>query len=239
MTGGNIDAIADLVYRDVPMIDGEFKSTQENKVYVNVVPKDSPPTEDTITWNEMNVNVFPNKHAHINVQWRQYIKFNEKFTAGHITYSFKAGIDPNQHNSRGQTLLFLAAQNCNKQMIDALVAMGVRLTDINSDGSTILHGIAWGKVNDQGQPIKTYDEKVAFMIDILGRYPIETIPLLFRVNQRGETCYDNLLMRHPDKISKSLEDVAFPLGWKREKNPNDETVYINPRDNIGYLKRPY
>jgi hypothetical protein len=254
MTGGNIDAIAGLVFRDVPMIraDSIYRGFYENTIQVIKVKQLEP---SQITWTENDLLEAPEKKVNISNEWAPYIQFihssipSQRFTL--IKISFKDGILPNQYNARGQTLLFLAAQNCNKQMIDALVAMGVRLTDINRDGninpvgginrdgSTILHGIAWGKVNDQGRPIKTYDEKVAFMIDILGRYPIETIPLLFRVNQRGETCYDNLLRRHQDKISTSLEDVAFPLGWVKRSDTNGKIYYENTSTGLTQWFRPY
>lgn len=242
MKGGSIDAISDLVFRNVPMIrsDSLYRGFYENTIQVVSVKKLE---TNQITWTDVDLLEAPEKKVYISDEWIPYIQFidsgipAQRFTL--IKLSFKEGINPNTHNSRGQTLLFIAALNCNKIMFDALVAMGASLTGINRDGSTILHGIAWGGVNAQSQPIKTYEEKVAFMQEILQRYPHETIPLLFQVNNRGETFYDNLLMRHPDKISKSLEDVAFPFGWKREKNPDNKTVYVNPRDNISYPKRPY
>lgn len=243
MTGGNMDRIADLVRNDVPMlrIDSEYGSIQENKLYVNHVPEKTPPTEDTITWKEM-ISFGPEKKVYISDQWRPYIKFNNKinpaFKSAFITYSFKENITPNTPNTRGQTLLYLAAQNCNKIMFDALVAMGASLTDVNHTSlSNILHGIAWGKVNDQGRPIKTYDDKVAFMQDILKRYP-DALTLLFQTNAGGETCYDNLLMRHPDKISKGLEHVAFPVGWIRQISENKD-FYVNSHTNQSIWQRPY
>ena len=229
MTGGNIDAIAGLVFRDVPMIN-RTDLLLDNIIRIRSIIQNGY-TLNNIEWSDVSLPT-ENKKTNllINDEWIPYIQFNEPaqfHTQYNVTISFKADIDPNTVNERGQTLLFLAAQNCNKQMIDALVAMGVRLTDINRDGSTILHGTAWGKVYEQGQSIKTYDEKIAFIQEILGRYRIETIPLLFRVNQRGETCYDNLLMRHPDKISKSLEDVAFPIGWVKRSDTNGIIYYEN------------
>ena len=247
MTGGNMDRIADLVSRDVPILRGdtEYKSIQENKVYVNHVPQTTPPTEDTITWKVMTISG-PEKKVYISDEWRPYIKFNNKIELGlksvFVTYSFREGINPNLPNSRGQTLLYLAAQNCNKQMFDAIVAMGASVTDINrTSQSNILHGIAWGKVNEQGRPIKTYDEKVAFMQDILQRYPV-AITLLFQKNAQGETYYDNLLMRHPETISKGLEHVAFPVKTIRDTAPKDGIhvdYYVNNQTNISTWQRPY
>lgn len=248
MTGGNIDIIADLVSRDVPILrgDSEYKSIQENKVYVNTVPKTTPPSEDTITWKEM-ITVGPEKKVYISDDWRPYIKFNKEIGTGlksvFITYSFREGINPNSPNSQGKTLLYLAAQNCNKQMFDAIVAMGAGVTDINrTSQSNILHGIAWGKVNEQGRPIKTYDEKVAFMQDILQRYPV-AITLLFQKNAQGETYYDNLLMRHPDKISKGLEHVAFPVKTIRVNQLQEDGTrvdyYVNDQTKESTWQRPY
>jgi hypothetical protein len=79
---------------------------------------------------------------------------------------------------REQTLLYLAAQNCNKQMFNALVALGADPMVVNSNGSSILHGIAWGKLNEENQSIKTYEEKTHFMQDILKHYP-QNASLLF------------------------------------------------------------
>ncbi len=248
MTGGNIDAIADLVSKDVPILRGDsvYKSIQENKVYVNTVPKDLPPSEDTITWKEM-IMVGPEKKVYISDEWRPYIKFNNKINLGlksvFITYSFREGIKPNSPNSQGRKLLYLAAQNCNKQIFDALVAMGAGITDINrTSNSNILHGIAWGKVNEQGRPIKTYDEKVVFMQDILQRYP-DTIHLLFQKNAQGETYYDNLLMRHPNKISKGLEHVAFPVKTIRytqlQADGTQKDYYVNNQTGESTWQRPY
>jgi hypothetical protein len=260
MKGGDINAISDLVFRNVPMIrsDSLYKGFYENTIQVVKVKKLE---TNQITWTDVDLLEAPEKKVYISDEWIPYIQFIDsgipsiRFTL--IKLSFKEGINPNTHNSRGQTLLFIAALNCNKIIFDSLVAMGASLSDrnsdgtvkeknsdgtvkgINIDGSNVLHGIAWGGLNAQDRPIKTYEEKVAFMQEILQRYPRETIPLLFQVNIRGETCYDNLLMRHPDKISKSLEDVAFPFGWKRGKNPDNKIVYVNPRDNISYLQRPY
>ena len=139
-------------------------------------------------------------------------------------------------------------------MFDALVAMGAHVTDINMDSkSNILHGIAWGKVNDRGHPIKTYDEKVAFIQHILQRYPI-TVTLLFNKNAHGESCYDNLLMRNPDKISVELKKSMLPAnplptnplptnplrtGWIETFDPHTQQkfyVYTDTRESV--WKRP-
>ena len=127
-------------------------------------------------------------------------------------------------------------------MFDVLVAMGAGVTDINKvSQSNILHGIAWGKVNDQGHPIKTYDEKVAFIQYILQRYP-EASTLLFQKNVEEETWHDNLLMLHPNKISKSLEHVAFPVKTIRDTAPKDGVktdYYVNNQTNVSTWQRPY
>jgi hypothetical protein len=142
---------------------------------------------------------------------------------------------------RGQTLLYLAAQNCNKQMFNALVAMGTNPLGLNRDGSSILHGIAWGKLNERKQSIKTYDEKIQFMTDILQHYP-QIIPLQFQRNAAGETYFDNLLMRYPNTISKGLEDIAFPIGYERrliKKDGIDVSYYVSITRNVSTWIRPY
>jgi hypothetical protein len=214
MKGGNIDRIAELVFMDARMI-----SRQE---LLGVVPErlvGVKPMYDTIILLGQTgeyEQTLQNQTIVISPLWTHYIEF--KTIEPHDGYkyyklSFKEGINPNNTSSAqngtilGKKLLYLAAQNCNKQMFDVLVAMGAGVTDINKvSQSNILHGIAWGKVNDHGHPINTYDEKVAFMQYILQKYP-ETITLLFQKNAQGETFYDNLLMRHPDKISKGLKET--------------------------------
>ena len=262
MKGGSIDAISDLVFRNVPMINRTDKLTDNIIRIGDVIVKKIETNQ--ITWTNSNSLNAPEEKVYISDEWIPYIEFIHTRTSALrftlMRLSFKEGINPNTHNSRGQTLLFIAALNCNKKMFDALVAMGASLSDrnsdgtvkeknsdgtvkgINRDGSNILHGIAWGGVNAQGQPIKTYDEKVAFMQEILQKYPHETIPLLFQVNIRGETFYDNLLMRHPDKISKSLEHVAFPVKLIRNTTTyegQEKDYYINSANNESTWQRPY
>jgi hypothetical protein len=213
MTGGNIDAIANLVFRDVPMIN-RTDILLDNKIRIGPIIHNSY-TLNNIEWYDVTLQKENKKtNLSINDEWEPYIQF-DKPTQVHaqydVTISFKEGINPNTPNTRGQKLLYLAAQNCNKQMFDALIALGASVTGINETShSNILHGIAWGKVNEQDQPIKIYDEKVAFMQNILQRHS-RAITLLFQANAVGETYYDNLLIRHPDKISNGLIDLAASM----------------------------
>ncbi len=211
--------------------DSTYHIVYENKVTVLFVETFS---ESEITWRENEFTLdTKNKKVYISDEWKPYIKFDKKTKLGRytdISLSFKSDINLNTFNARGQTLLYLAALNCNKIMFDALVGMGVKFLDkniddslkkdgedhiigTNIDGSTILHGIAWGKTDASGIPTKTYDEKVAFIQYILKIHP-DTILLLFLKNSRQETFYDNLLMRHPDKMSLSL----YPLKWVRDRD---------------------
>lgn len=263
MKGGDIGIIADLVFRDVPMTSpynkqGENDGWNGNKLHV-LYPtiKTSPTQINTISEHERE-----NMPFSITDGWKEYIDIDTSPVRmnSDITISFKIlipTINPNNPNKRGQTLLYLAAQNCNQLMFDALVAMGadpmvlnkhIKISDIGQldlptiltrpDSGSILHGIAWGKVDEQGKSTKTYDEKVAFMYEILSKYP-KTIPLLFHKNFQGETFYDNLLMRHPDKISKSLEDVAFPIGWVKRRDTIKRIYYDNTSTGATQWNRPY
>jgi hypothetical protein len=247
MKGGNIDAIADLVFKDVPMTSpynkqGKHDGWKDNKLHVLYPTKKTSDTQiNTISERERE-----NMPFSITGGWTKYINIDTSLigTNSEITISFKIlipTINPNNPNKRGQTLLYLAAQNCNQLMFDALVAMDadpmvlnkhINISDIGQldlpailkqpDSGSILHGIAWGKVDEQGKSTKTYDEKVAFIQYILGRYP-DTILLLFHKNLQGETFYDNLLMRHPDKMSLSL----FPLKWVRYRDSSKPEGDVN------------
>lgn len=217
MKGGNINAIADLVFRDVPMINKPELLGKKSERLVSMKPQYNIVILSGVIGKFEETLV--NQDISITPDWIPYIEFKHTPTQDGYKFfvlSFKEGIDINTLNSRGQTLLFLAARNCNKLMVDALVAMDARLLVKNSDGSlkkdspehiigtnvdgsTILHGIAWGNVDKQGNSTKTYDEKVAFIQYILGRYP-DTILLLFHKNLQKETIYDNLRIRHPDKM---------------------------------------
>lgn len=222
MKGGNINGFFDLVFRDVPMIN-RTDILLDNKIRIGPIGANGY-TPTTITWfDSLKEQGNKNTNLSINEEWKPYIHFDtpvQVHAQNDVTIS--VNIDPiytkpynlNTLNERGQTLLYLAAINCNKIIFDALVAMGAELTTLNGDGSTILHGIAWGKIVQFSEPTKTYDEKVEFIQEILARYPKITIPLLFYKNSRQETMYDNLLMRHPDKMSLSL----YPLKWVRVRN---------------------
>ena len=251
MTGGNMDRIADLVSRDVPMIkltdennnDIDTANTigfLDNRIQTNGLLKEKTPSN--IKWHSTQTKSLLN--LSIDKSWESFIQFStmSDIRKNTTTITFREDIDPNSPNLQGRKLLYLAAQNCNKQMFNALVAMGALLTGINQTShSNLLHGIAWGKFDEQGRPIKTYDEKVAFMQDILQRYP-DTIPLLFEVNAKRETWYENLLMCHPDKISKGLEHVAFPVKTIRDIAPKDgiqTDYYVNNENSLSTWKRPY
>jgi len=194
-------------------------------------------SESQITWREMESGLeTSNKSVYINDEWKPYIKFDKQSHAQRFTninLSFKEGINPTTQTKDNETLLYLAAQNCNKIMFDALVAMGADPKILNKgNSSNILHGIAWGF-------IRTYDDKVAFIQEILEKYPKETIPFLFHTNGRGKTFYDNLLIQHPNKISKSLEDVAFPIGWAKYSDAATGIYYENTYTNAKQPNRPY
>jgi hypothetical protein len=240
MKGGSITAISDLVFRNVPMIN-RTDILFDNKIRIGPIGANGF-TPTTITWYDTQIKESDKKTIlSINEEWKPYIHFNTPVQV-HAQYdvTISVNIDPtdpehkpynlNTLNARGQTLLFVAALNCNKITFDALVAMGVKFLDKNSDdslkkdgeghiiganmdNSTILHGIAWGKTDASDKPTKTYDEKVAFIQYIIARHP-DTILLLFLKNSRQETMYDNLLMRHPDKMSLSL----YPLRWVRDRD---------------------
>jgi hypothetical protein len=189
-----------------------------------------------ILLGQQGYNTLESQEIHITQAWAPYIEFKKLEPANGYKYfqlSFKEGINPNTQTKDKETLLYLAAQNCNKIMFDALVAMGADPKILNKgNSSNILHGIAWGS-------IKTYDEKVAFIQEILGNYPKETIPFLFHTNGRGKTFYDNLLIQHPNKISKSLEDVAFPIGWAKYSDAATGIYYENIRSGARHPNRPY
>lgn len=222
MKGGSIDAISNLVFRDVPMIN-RTDILHDNKIRIGPIIQDEY-TPTTIIWYDVYKKEDDKKTIlSINEEWKPYIHFNKPVQVhAQNDVTISVNIDPAKHipyklntlNARGQSLLYLAAQNCNKIMFDALVAMDAELTTLNGNGSTILHGIAWGKLDTTDTPTKTYDEKVEFIQYVLQRYPTKTIPLLFPKNRQGETMYDNLLMRHPDKISLSL----YPLRWVRDRD---------------------
>jgi hypothetical protein len=237
LLGGGVleDAVGNLVLRNVPMIrsDSIYIKLYDNKVTVFYVANFS---ESQITWREMESGLeTSNKSVYISDEWKPYIKFDKQSHAQRFTninLSFKEGINPTTQTKDKETLLYLAAQNCNKIMFDALVAMGADPDILNiGNKSNILHGIAWGS-------IKTYDEKVAFIQEILGNYP-KTIPFLFHTNDRGKTFYDNLLIQHPNKISKSLEDVAFPIGWVKRRDAAGITYYENTSTSAKQWNRPY
>jgi hypothetical protein len=101
----------------------------------------------------------------------------------------------NQRNSRGQTLLFLAGLNCNSKLIDLLRRFGANEKIINDDGSTILHGIAWGNDKRPGGP-PTYEEKERMLQEIIPIIP----KLVLNKNDKGETFYHNLMYKYPETV---------------------------------------
>jgi len=256
MKGGNIDAIAELVFGDVPMT-SPYKKQGEHDGWTGNILHVLYPTYKLS--NTQITSTSPHQYMPFSIfdRWTDYIDINTSDVGinSNIIISFKEGIVPNARpvNSdikiNGKTLLYLAAQNCNKQMFDALVAMGAGVTDINRGShSNILHGIAWGKVNEHGHPIKTYDEKVAFMQYILQKYP-ETNTLLFQKNAQGESYYDNLLTRHPDKISVELKKSMSPAnplptnplrtGWIETVDPRTQKkFYVYTDTGKSVWKRP-
>lgn len=101
----------------------------------------------------------------------------------------------NEKNSDGQTLLYLACRNNNLELYNLLINKGANEKIINDDGSTILHGIAWG--NDRrpgGAP--TYRDKMTMFNQIINRVP----ELVFNTNRNDETFYHNLMYKHPETI---------------------------------------
>jgi len=101
----------------------------------------------------------------------------------------------NTKNSRGQTLLYLACKNSNLQLYNLLKNNRANKENTNDDGSTILHGIAWGNDHRPGGP-PTYEDKMTMFNQI-----IRTVPeLIFKINQNGETFFHNLMYKHPETI---------------------------------------
>jgi hypothetical protein len=194
MIGGDIEEISRLVYEDVPMIN-DTELLLDNILSVGLIRMR---TEESITFFDYKSK--EEKTISIHVSWRPYIKFDEPIqfhTSFRVNISFRSVV-PNQLNSRGQRLIFLAALNCNKKMIDALVAMGINIAAKNScDGSSIFHGIAWGKNKSSGEPQKTYREKVDL---IQHSVRSENKNILLDVNSKNETFFDNLIARHPNKV---------------------------------------
>lgn len=153
MTGGNrIYDIPTLVRNNVPMIkvtnevDGTDIAIDIRPAYLwtnNTIATFGEPTgniNNKFTWHSTSTE--SNLILSINELWRPFIQFstisNPRINI--TTVSFIEGINPNVQNSEGQTLLYLATQNNNKVMFDALVAMG----------SSIIHSIALGKPTEQG-----------------------------------------------------------------------------------------
>ena len=244
MKGGNIGRIAALVYNNVPMTTEYIPKTEHDGWNGNKLRVLNPSKK--ISETQIEIYILPkNTLFSITDDWIEYIDINTSpvHSFSDITISFKPDpIDPEQKpynlntpNQRGQTLLYLAAQNCNKQMFDTLVAMGADPMVLNSNSSSILHGIAWGKLAGEPGVIATDDEKNQFMEYILKRYP-QTISLLFTKNSAQETYFDNLLMRHPEKISTGLKRSMLPInplrqGWLEQfDNESQRTFYA---DTIG------
>jgi hypothetical protein len=139
----------------------------------------------------------------INPSWSSYIQY--PYSDPNQPGSRQSGIQivptellkslSNQKNRRGQTLLYLACKNSNLQLYNLLKNNGANKEIINDDGSTILHGIAWGN-DDRPGGAPTYEEKMAMLNQI-----IRTVPeLIFNINQNGETFYHNLMYKHPETI---------------------------------------
>lgn len=248
MKGGNpfVDKVFDLVSRNVPMLNMDdylFSNTissnkgEEKSYKINLTSFN----EKQISFNNEKGEVIT---ILINKEWENFIEFTmfNNFVQIHFNRDFRVNDEDGlEHIQKGRTksgesLLYLAAQNLNIKMFDALVGMGVELVTLNADNSSILHGVAQGK---ESNPIKTYEDKVKFIQIVLERHP-QAISLLFNVNIHGNTCYDNLLICHPDKISKYLENVAFPYDWIRKNDTVQHHVYyVNPSNNESQWKRPY
>jgi hypothetical protein len=238
MTGGNIEVIATLVRNDTSMINKTELLGQKPERLSHDPPKNIIILSGQIRYMEETLE---NKDIIITPAWTPYIHFDSVKTQNGYKYfvlsfiSSGTPINPNGLNSRGQTLLYLAAQNCNKIMFDALVAMGADPMVLNGNGSSILHGIAWGKLAGEPGVIATYDEKKQFMEYIFVKYP-QTISLLFTKNSANETYFDNLLMRHPETISTGLKKSMLPInplrqGWLEQfDNESQRTFYA---DTIG------
>jgi len=108
----------------------------------------------------------------------------------------------NEKNRGGQTLLYLACRNSNLELYNLLKNNRANEKTINDDGSTILHGIAWGNDRRPGGP-PTYEEKMIMFNQIINRVP----ELVFKINDSGETFYHNLMFKHPENI---------PIGTKQK-----------------------
>jgi len=170
--GGNIDELSTLIYNNIsPFVDGQsFKG--------------------------------------IKPEWEKYITipYNSSQPMARMTIPLEA--TPllisliNEKNRFGQTLLYLAGLNCNLKLYDLLKRLGAKEKFINkddniefyinTDGSTILHGIAWGNENRPGGA-PTYEEKERMLQEIIPKIP----ELVLKKNNRGETFYDNLMFKYP------------------------------------------
>ena len=106
----------------------------------------------------------------------------------------------NKKNKSGQTLLYLACRNSNLELYNFLRNDGANEEIINDDGSTILHGIAWGNEYKPGGP-PTYAKKMTMLQEIIGTVP----QLIFSINANSETFFHNLMFKHPETIPLSTK----------------------------------
>jgi ankyrin repeat protein len=109
----------------------------------------------------------------------------------------------NTNNSRGQTPLYVACLNNNMKIYNLLKRLGANPLTLNTDNSTILHGIAWGN-DDRSEGGPTYEEKIeSLKVLIIGSCG----SLVLSKNDHNETYYDNLIIRHKDKMPESIKII--------------------------------
>ena len=139
----------------------------------------------------------------INPLWASYIKrpYSDPTKPGDSQSGEPLDITPlfreliNTKNSRGQTLSYLACLNCNLILYELMRRSGANAELKNDNGSTILHGVAWGNDNRPGGA-PTYEEKKRMLEMIIRRIP----HLVLDENAMKETFYHNLMYKHPDKV---------------------------------------
>ena len=83
-------------------------------------------------------------------RWNKFLSRRENFIA---TFNLKFII--NSLNERGQTLLYLAARKCNKELVEILLDNGAIINTYNKDGSTPLLGLVWGFIVAKRENITT------------------------------------------------------------------------------------
>ena len=107
------------------------------------------------------------------------------------------------YNDRGQSLLYIALNQGHEDLVNFLIRKGdVDINLLNTDGSSILHGIAWSDKY-------TFEQKINRIRDIICSANKYTTPLLHK-NARGETWLDNLLFKHPTVLHhETIQEIML------------------------------